>query len=434
MTLDQRLSLYPEFAAANSPGGSYLPGLAAASLVSLITPEGKGITVAAMTPGESYNERGLYHRVGEYCREIGEFLPISFRCVWNYVEIIRTGQRVPGLLTRGGITVKTNQGYKVTDARELVLPIMHGAARFVSAARGRADYVSAGSIFGKNSGHARHSNISIVLGLIKYLASEPGKHGISEILDKTGIDPSSANLSLTLQNLGKAKVIAYDSRALEIDGERPRDWAEYRPADFPDRAEAREMVYKAKPTFNEWSLLFKVLDYAAEHPHAVVTSHFLERRIGGSYKNISKVLAALWSAEIFDKEYGPPESADSSAAEANPVTHMLYENVVGPALNTAMTLKPAGIRAGSRELREYIRNYSEESTTARDRPDTKKAVLRILEESGRIKLSAASELLKKATGRNYRSDTCQKALRRLIGEGKARSLGNGWYASTSSAS
>ena len=93
-----------------------------------------------------------------------------------------------------------------------------------------------------------------------------------------------------------------------------------------------------------------------------------------------------------------------SQASANSLTHLLYNTVLKPAWDSAITLKPYDIEVEDldRKLKFFLSNYGEEKSNRGEKggSELRDTIIEVLNEKAGMKLSHVRQEVNRRTGRN----------------------------------
>lgn len=456
MISSERLERYSDFVDPERTGTPYDPKQGLERLIGVLSPDPKGITLAAM--GEEWygSETKLQSGVFVWLRELGlpyGIWPIKARSsIWMYCQYkYENGEIEDGSLVHLGAVVKKieQDPFQVLYSRslagaELAVPLVQQAVRFVSKAR---EYAEAQRLQGKPSPKFDSmwrilSSVSsktdqrrplAVWSVIDFLVHNQGKHKQIDLSNEINIPTN--RLSDLLPSLGSRGIIDYTSLT-EVGGRRIKGLAVFRLVDREsvidlDPDKIYQDIRDIRRNFYERTRVARVIDYIKKHPDDEY------RALGEQFgidltHHIGTVLSSLTDLRILQRlEPGFRGKVLQSSASANDLTHLFYDLVCAPAKEVADTLSPLPLKRWDRtEVAIYLQNYNEERSQIGPQggEDARRLLLDILSQNeGEMKLSHITDLYNNQSNRELRTSSLKHQLKRLLESGKIEESKSGYY-------
>lgn len=386
MISPDKLERYSEFVDPEHTGVSYDPRQGLERLLGVLSPDPKGIVLAAMGQDWYGTKSQLHSAIFSWLEEVGlqsSIWPISINSSWPYVESRDTdGEITDGSLVDLGAVVKKAEDSSQTfysrsvAGVELAVPLVQYAVRFVSKAReyGEAQKIrrktthkfdSMSRIVGSVASSTDLRRPTAVWDVINFLVHNLGKHTRLDIENQTNI--SAIRLNHILTSLDNCGIIDYISAKIEVDGYTNRGWTTSRLTNpelmtglDPDKVYREIKSYKSN--FHHHKIFNKIIDYVKKHPDFEYDYRKLSNELTIPSSSTSIILAFLVEKGILQRlntDYTGKERITS--ASANDLTHLFYDLVCIPAKEMADTLSPSPLSAWDKEeVARYLENYDEE--------------------------------------------------------------------------
>lgn len=451
MISPEREKKYQDFVQTHSEDGVYQPRKGLGGLLSILTPDPKGIVLAGMEMGEVYLSRQSPHQQTlSFLERLGlpkELFPLTDRADWCYCEIKREGEVTDGSLVKIGAVVKqailhTGEGLKFgymksLAGEELGGPLLPYAIEFVHRSAELPHpprYNSLWKVLGAVSSPTDQRRPLITYEVIKFLIDHPQEHHEAELTE--GVGSYSMRVSNVLNSLGKCGVINYRT-LVEIEGKKPRGWSKYF-LQQPQALVEGDQLYKqlkkergVKRGVIRKSNVLKVVDYIRDHPQEEYEGSSLERLLSIQPHIIGRVLSRLELMGVLGRpKPGFKAGERCTSISANECTRLFYDLICQPAWETADTLSPLPSKPWKKEqVTIFLQNYQEERTHIGP-PGGKQVratLFEILSGNGEMKLSHISEIFNTRSDRTLKSNTLASQLQLLIRQGLLKQPRPGFY-------
>lgn len=454
MASPERLEKYQDFITVHSTDGAYDPRKGLEGLLSIVSPDPKGVVLASMEEGRIYfTPYDLHNQTLNFLENLGlskDIFPITLFPTWRYCERSKDGQVVEGSLVKIGSVVK--QAYYDTAAglqtgfirseagRDLGIPAVQQVTEFVFKARSSHiphRFDSMLRILGVASSFPGRRRPLAVFDVISYLTTHKGKHRQVDIA--AGLQTySRGQLALVLSSLGNCGLINYLSAARETEGKPKKGWSVYLLEITKEQLENIDIsnLYqqiKREKTFYNSSDFSKVIDYIRGHPNEEYERNSLSEKLSINIQNISSILSWLQSKDYLKlPDYGFKGGKVSSQASANDLTVLFYDLVCLPLKGMAENLSTVPIRAFDKEkLAIFLGNYQEERSQLglQGGEEVRVTLLTVLSKSkgDEMKRSYIEELYNQQSDRYLKSNSLGNHLRFLIKQGLIEQTRPGFY-------
>lgn len=233
-----RLERYLDFVSRHSDNSIYNPERGIQGLLSVLTPDPKGVILWSMADGEAYfNARHLHQSVLTWMERIGlpkATFPLSYGGIWVYCEQrSNEGEIVDGSLVDIGAVVKDvyettpqglKTGYSISPAgNELARPLILNAMEFVYMAEESSTphtYDSMWKIFGAVNSRGEKRRQLAVFDIIRFLIENPTGYRRVDISDALKGRIDDGVVSSILNSLGSSGLIHYESGYRDVHGKR----------------------------------------------------------------------------------------------------------------------------------------------------------------------------------------------------------------------
>jgi hypothetical protein len=416
----------------------------------ILTPDPKVITLWSMEPGSFYTQGELYSRVKEFA---GGGFPICRPAVWSYCNG-HPGQVEGSLYTVGAVVkdeieiIETGEGplvtvtYAKTPAGEDFGDAI--AARALRVSRKLSSrYRSMARIFGgtNKSKKAKLRKGFAVYKVVKLLAQNPRKEYRALDIEVETKLPTKA-LSDTLNSLGDAGIIDYESPYRDKAGKRATGWAEYRLIDKSLLDKGLQELYselrETNPGFAVKVYLKTVLKYIKDNPEEIYSAALCRRlRIRKDF--VSVMLSILKNKGYLDSVFQGKRIL--SKTRGNHTTILLWKDLLEPIEAAADRLEPDDFQGFYEPLEFYnTRTYTRTEHIRRmlakyDMERTNRGaegsqeidrVLFTLPKSV-IKLSEIAEIVNRGRAAKVHSKTVWEHLARHVRVGKFEKPQKGFY-------
>lgn len=439
-----RLDRYSDFVSLHSRDGVYDPESGMEGLLSVVTPDIKGIVLYSMENGEPvFNSWQLHLSTLEWLERNGVnriLFPITYMSAWNYCERPdNEGNIVSGSLVDVGAAVRevyedTQEGLKVgyhisIAGKELALPTISNAVEFVDRAR-KSDvphkYDSMGRIFGGVQSATENRKQLAVYNVVKFLVDNPSAHRFVDIVSGLDGAVNRHTVSNVLRSLGYAGIIGYKSVSHDVQGRRERGWSRY---SYTGKPIDLEQVIQIRPDLHG-PPVSKVVQFIHANPDLKYERNYVSDWLKLNEFTVSRILSALAKLGLLIKESEFSSAELQSIAEKNDLTKMLYEIILEPAWQSASTLQSASTRHPAPEkLRTLSVNYQEERsrTGVRGGEEVRDSIMQVLESGEPVKLSYIAYQVNKHIARNLHSNGIRHQIKSLIKQGAVEKTAKGFY-------
>ncbi|MBI4176017.1 MAG: hypothetical protein HY518_02350 [Candidatus Aenigmarchaeota archaeon] len=322
--------MYREFRQANPTFEKRIEALTSG----LLSRDLKALTLWSMGD-EKYSIMDLYHCVGAFC---GVPLPVTNGSVWNYAQ--ETLESSGFVAPDGSAYVKTDAGFELGD------PIAARALRFVndvSRGRKRPKYCSMTRIFGNatKTGGAEHTRGYGVYRVLELLGRHPDRvFRREDVMDLTGLSESTA--SGTLNDLGAAGIVDYESPHSFSKGKRNTGWAAYsvsnreglRDADrlYEGALRIRPMLRRRREGFLDF------VDFTRKNADRGHNCHSVGKGLGISVMHASTLLSVMEEMGYLTAKFKGRDTL--SRLRSNEYGRHLWSLVLRPVGRIADTIGP----------------------------------------------------------------------------------------------
>jgi hypothetical protein len=428
------------------------------AFTSLLSPDTKGMTLWSMLPNQEYMIGGIYRRLKEFCR-LKKF-PVNDGAVWQYLngtpaenyEGSLTGFVEQKLITypfQEEVTYKKTQaGIDFGDA------IVAKGTWFVNELMRLAEdlplekrpmFYSLNRIIGftAKSPKASLGRAYAVHLVCKYLLEHTVEHSVEDLVEELYLDRNV--VGYTLNSLGHARIIDYFSPHRDIQGKTAKGYA--KKVVNPEKIAQlnSEYVYREirekKPSFHEKGILQKVITFIKDNPSYEFEYNSMSKTLEIHPARVLYILSILTRLGYLNGNF---TGRTISKASANRFTELLCTTLLYPieTIAESLDLKTA---PDLYDRLEFYRIHPDTAVTHRQRqlelydlernrrgPEEGKKlrglVLNLLEVSQKKKLSLIVEELNKGNGsRTPNQQTIRNQLNRLIKDGKAVRVEEGYY-------
>ncbi len=453
----ERLERYRDFVDPDKTGAPYNPRQGLERLLGVLSPDPKGVVLAAMGQDWYGSESKLQSMVFSFLKELDlptGIWPLTLRANWSYLESKdkRSGQIIDGSLVDLGAVVKKVEPdpfrvfYQRSLGSELALPLVQQAVMFVPRAREYAErqkllgkespkFDSMWRIIGSVQSRTELRRPLSVFDIIEFLVHNSGQHREKDILDQTKI--SQGRLTDTLSSLSDCGIIGYISPQTDKEGQKGKGWVVYTLVNSQDAADLTpDNTYQAirniESSFFRRSSLAKIIDHIKEYPDDEYEHRALAKKLNIRLDHASNILSLLAGVDILTRpDPGLKGGEVQTSAEANSLTHLFYELVCAPAKETADTLSPLPLRPWHRqEIAVYLQNYDEERSNSGPQggEDARSLLLRILSQAGgEMKMSYVVDLYNERAGTKLQDTSLSSHLRMLLGMSLVEQPKPGYY-------
>lgn len=389
MVSPERLERYRDFVDPDLAGVPYDPRSGLERLLGILSPDTKGILLAAMDQDWYGSRPQLRSRINDWLEEQGlpgSVWPVTLAPTWQYLELVdKNGDIKDGSLVKLGAVVKKiepdpfQRWYQRSSAgAELAIPLVQNASRFVSIAREYSEkqilcgfkphkFDSMWRIIGSVNSTTDERRSLIVFDVIDYLVRNPGKYREVDFHHETHY--SQGRLGLVLSTLGNCGVIDYESAEVEQSGRRGKGWSVY----ILDKhvlvgdIETKEVYQKIKHLKNDFytrAYLTSVIDYIKSHPVREYEYNSLAEVLKIDPNQVSGILSLLENINILARpDTSFNGSKGKSAAEANELTRIFHDLVCEPAKEVAETLSALPSQPWNKtDILNLLQNYREEKS------------------------------------------------------------------------
>lgn len=448
MVSPDRLERYKDFVDPQNTGESYDPRKGLERLMGVLSPDPKGIVLAAMGYEWYGTVSQLQSAVFAWLEELGlsrDLWPLTYTPTWSYCERRDNNREIVdgSLVDLGAVVKKAEDPSQVLYSRSvagagLAVPLVQQAVRFVSKA---GEYVphkfdSMWRIIGTVHSSTDQRRPLGIWDVIDFLVHNPGKNSQVHLHNETHI--SQDRLLKILDSLGNCGVINYISPLIEVAGHRGRGWAIYTLADQQsitdlDPGKVYQDGRAIRGHFTDRSYLTKIIDYIKEHPDSEYERVTLAEKLDISPSSaVSAILSMLTDLGLLKRpDHGFKGGKIQSLASANGLTHLFYDLVCAPAKAVADTLSSLPLRPWSRrEVAIYLENYHEERSQVgiQGGEEVRRLLLEILSQEGQeMKLSYIVDLYNDQADREIKGKAIGSQLNMLLQLGEAEQPRLGYY-------
>ncbi len=450
----ERLARYNDFVDPHNTGAAYDPKKGLENLIGILSPDPKGVALAAVG-SEWYGQEGqLQARINAWLGELGlssEMWPIRPHATWGYFTAKnRAGIVVDGSLVELGAVIKKAEDPSQTlysrslAGTELAVPLIQRAVRFVSKAREHAEvqkskgkepqkFDSMWKIISSLNSPTDQRRPLAVWSTIDFLANSRGEYTREEIFTKLNI--AEGRIGQVLASLGNSGVINYISPLKEVAGRRGHGWANYRlvdPQALPelDVITINHQASATRKRFTNPGLLSKIVAYVTENPNIEFESGFVAAKLNVKVNRVSEALSVLVDIGFLERPRPGFKSGEiESSASANDLTLLFNDLVCAPAKNVADTLSPLTLEPWNRlEVVTYLKNYNEERRDRGSQDEVDRLILDILMSGGpSMKMSHITDLCNAKLEREMRPGSMGSRLKNLVRSGRLIQPNWGYY-------
>lgn len=451
----ERLGRYKDFVDPERTGTPYDPRQGLERLMGILSPDPKGIVLAAMREDWYGSESQLRSGVFAWLKGLGlspDIWPIKAQATWSYCEHAnKRGEIVDGsLIDLGAVVKKAEDPSQVLYSRsiagaELVVPLVQQAIMFVSKAR---EYAEARRLQGKES--HKYDSMWRVIGSVSSQTDQRRPRAIWEVVDFLTHNPGSnrqldlelelfisqGRLRQILSFLGNTGIIDYVSPATEKEGQKGKGWAIFtlskaQSADDLNSDKVYWDIKSAKSDFRKRILLGQIIGYIKKHPDEEYEYRTLAKKLNINPTDTCTVLSWLTDSNILERpEYRFEGGEVESSASANYLTYLFYDLVCVPAGNIADTLSPLSLRSWQREeLAVFLKNYGEERSNIGPQAGyyVRGLILEILHGVEEMKLSQVVDLYNSRAERELKDGSVGSQMRNLLRLGLVEQSRLGYY-------
>lgn len=385
----EALERYCDFVDPERTRVPYNPRQGLERLLGVLSPDPKGIVVAAMDQEWYGTKDQLKSSVYAWLGKLGlepKVWPIASSGAWQYCERRnKAGEIIDGSLVDLGAVVRKAEDssqtlyFRSIAGAELVTPLVQQAVKFVTKANEYAEmqrqqglipqrFESMWRIIGGVNSSTEHRRPLIIWDVINFLIQNPGQQRQIDMIN--GMNSSHSPLILPLISLGNCGIIDYQSPMGYTEGHSNKGWSVYTPAnphsvkDLDPNAVYQE-IKGIKGKFSQRANLTDVLDYIKEFPESEYERGEVARKLRLHPSNISTIFSSLVELGILKRPgYGFKGGEKVSLASANDLTRIFYDMVCAPAYQIAYTLSPLSQNPWSKkEVAAYLDNYNEERSS-----------------------------------------------------------------------
>ncbi len=440
-----RLQRYSDFVSLHSTNGVYDPESGMEGLLSVITPDPKGVVLYSMANREIFFDKPSLHQSALHFLESHgldeKTFPLTVSASWNYIHRVdKENNLVDGSLIDVGAVVKevyqdTSEGLKVgyyisESGLELALPIVTGAVEFVNRARNSGiphKYDSMWRVLGSVNSSGESRRQLTVYRVIRHLIDRPSACRAIDIIDLVGGYQNRGIVGALLKSLREAGVVDYRSVGDEVQGIAEKGWSLYSYTGEPidvERVIQSGFYHKSKRT------LPKVIQFIQANPDLKYEATDLSKKLGISANEITGAFSAFVRLGIMSRESEFATRERRSVLKANDLTKMLFEIVLEPAWYSASTLQPVPNRGLRPEkLKEFLANYQEERSHLGPAvgDDVRDSIIRALSSGQPTKLSHIEEQVNKDLNRGLTVKNIVYHLGVLMAQGLVENTSPGFY-------
>ena len=454
MISPDKLERYKDFIDPDYSGVPYDPRKGIDRLLGVLSPDPKGIVLAAMGSDWYSGRTSLTLPISHWLEDLGldkNIWPIQIPSAWRYCETNNdAGEVVDGSLVSLGAVVKKIENpsqrlySRSTAGAELALPLVQQAVLFVSKA---IEYAEARSLEGKkppkfdsmwriigpvNSTTDQRRPLA-VYDTIDFLIHNPGRYRPVDLQDSTHL--SQGTLDSVLSSLGNCGVIDYETPKIEREGKSAINWSVYEVdsrelLDTIDASEMKKNIKKIYPYFRQYGVLIKVLNHIREFPDSGYEYKQLADKLGIAKNYISFVLSALAKLGILKRPNLDLRGASQASASANDLTHILYDLVCAPTNEVTATLTPLPLRIWDKEkVAVYLQNYNDERSQngLKGGQEARDLITDILQQDTEMKLSHIIDSFNSRLERELKNGAIYHHLKILIESGILKQTRPGYY-------
>lgn len=375
----KRLERYGEFVDPYHTGQPYDPRQGLERLLSVLTPDPKGLVLAAMDGGMYFTRTELYSRTLEWIENLGlpiRSFPIIDKSSWAYLERReKNGEIVDGSLVEEGAVVKKTEDwtlrtyYSRSEAgAALALPLIQQAIEFVYRARNSSiphKYDSMWRVIGNIQSTTSQRRPLALFDVIDFLISNPGEHREKDIVNETKMNPS--RIDHILYSLAERGVITAQSPTREVEGRHPIGYVVYQTVDGQtlkdiDIDAIYQKIKRDRPHFDLRGCLIKVINYIQEHPDQEYELNGLSEAVRVYKNKVGVTLSHLEFLGLLTRPYPGWKTGEKlSSFSKNDLTDLFYDIVCLPAKEIAETLTPLPLKTWDPvKVAVFMANYQEE--------------------------------------------------------------------------
>lgn len=445
MISPDKLERYRDFVDPERTGAPYDPRQGLERLMGILSPDPKGIVLAAMDQDWYGGRSQLQARIFSWLEGLGlpiSIWPLSAPSNWNYIaRKDENGEIVDGSLVElGAVIKKAEDPFQVLYQRsvaggELAISLVQQSVRFVSRAReitqtkvqGKTPHKfdSMWRVIGAVNSSTGLRRPLAIFDTIDFLVHNPGKQRKEDLKD--GTDLSEGRLNLILESLGNFGIIDYISPKIEKEGQPGRGWSIYTLVSPQSTMDLNpDQIYSdirnMRRSFTHRTYFERVINYIKGHPSYKYESGVLVNELKINPPHVANTLSLLADLGILERpDPGFKGGERASIATANDLTHIFYDLVCAPARALAETLSPLPLKTWNRsEVVVYLDNYDEErSQFGPQRGDeVRSLLLNILQAGLEMKISHIVDLYNEQSARELKDNAVRNQLRKLLDLGE----------------
>lgn len=385
MISPDKLERYKDFMDPKRLGSPYDPRQGLERLMGVLSPDPKGMVLAAMGYDWYGNSSQLQNSVLAWLEERGlpkGIWPITRSPTWWYCEQINRDEEIldGSLVDLGAVVKKAEDPLQVLYSRsaagaELAVPLVQQAVEFVSRATEYTErqklkgqiphkFNSMWRVIGAVNSKTDQRRPLAVWEIIDFLYHNRGKHRQIDVQNQTHI--SQARLGKIIQSLGNSGIIDYKSPQIEVEGQRGRGWAGFRLNNQQsvidlDSNSVYRRIKDIRKDFEYPTYLSRIIDYMKKHPNGEYEYHVLAEELGVSPTYVSRILTLLGNLGLLSRLNPSFKDRTVMAVSANDLTFLFYDLVCAPAKDVADTLSSLPLQPWDRsKVAIYLKNYNEE--------------------------------------------------------------------------
>lgn len=453
MVSPERLEKYRDFVEMHSKEGIYDPQKGLTGLLSILTPDPKGVVLIGMNGGEIYfTDRQIYRSTQDWLENQGlptSVFPVTYRSVWNYYcQQQGTSEEMDGSLVKIGAVVKqvyedTAYGFRTGYLRslagtELAQSLVTQAIEFVYQTEKRGiphRYKSMWRILGAVSSTVEQRRPMSVFQIVDFLMHNRGPNSAIDIAEELMIRgdvnfTDSGVISKVLRSLGGAGIIDY--------GPIYKDIISYILAN-PDKNLARlaaigDLLVEIKRENEDLSPpgpLVRIVRYISQYPNSFFEVNKVADLLGMGYGRASSLMSTLAMEGILTRADGRfAGDIRRKAAKVNDLTYLFYDLVLQPSRDMAYNLIPIpGVVLTKEKIALFLQNYqAERSQVGPSGGEYARAnLLDILVRHSALKRSEVIRLYNQRSDRELNSATIGMHLGFLVDSGLVEKTQRGFY-------
>lgn len=454
----EALHKYADFVEVHSdeqPDGTlvYNPEKALVGLLSILTPDPKGIVLAGMEDRIIYsNDRQLHDDILLFLEKLGirkDAFPVTHRATSGYCEYQgKTGEKRQGSLVKIGAVIREvvfqqgmeTLGYMRSEAgRDLGIPLVYQAIEFVNQARESSvphHYDSMWRLLGAINSSTDQRSPWTIYNAVEYLVNNPGIYRVTDIYEAfRQRNINETKLSRALISLGYAGVINDLTPTKDIEGYRGRGWARYRlsdPEKLYDVDNLYQQIKQKRSSFHNPGYLRRVAQYLSENPDSDFDINNLATKLPEiSYHGIDTIISVLSITGVIEGiANGFKVGNTLTQVSANDLSRMFYEFILLPAMEEALSLTPITVKVPSRDyVATFILNYQEERSQMGPSAgeEVRNKILSILIKQDEMKVSHIAQEYNMGSTRELKPDSIGSQLTYLVHQGLIQKTRAGFY-------